>query len=101
MARMSVEIPHGLTKADALSRIQQLLPRVKQEQAERVNDLTENWNGETCDFGFTALGGMKISGKLIVGNATVKLDGEIPWVLLAFKGIIERTIREQAEKLLR
>ena len=99
MAKMSINVPHHLEREVALARIKELLPQVKEKQKDRIQDLTEKWNGNVCTFGFTVKS-LKISGRLEVNHSAVQLDGEIPWTIALLKGIIERTIRTEAEKLL-
>ncbi|MFA5010551.1 MAG: polyhydroxyalkanoic acid system family protein [Ignavibacteria bacterium] len=83
----------------ALTRIQNNLPKLKEQHSDGVKDLQESWNGNTGEFKFK-ISGFKISGTLQVDDKFVLINGEIPFAVLLFKGTIEETIRAKAEELL-
>jgi len=100
MPKIKVEIQHSIGQELALNRIKGLLNKIKTEHQEMITDLNENWNGNSSDFSFKAMG-MKISGNLIITNETVSLNGDLPMMAMPFKKTIEDKIREEAEKLLK
>jgi hypothetical protein len=65
-----------------------------------ISDLNESWNGDGAEFSFKAMG-MTVEGIISVDKKTVNLDAKIPLAALPFKGTIENTIKEEANKLLR
>lgn len=99
MPSFAMTVPHRLTQEEALGRIQRMLGEMKQQYGNQVTDLTETWNGHTGEFSMTAMG-MKISGKVAVEPGEVKLNGNLPFAAVPFKGQIEKLIREQATQLL-
>jgi hypothetical protein len=50
-------------------------------------------------YSFKAMG-IAVQGTLTVEPADVKLDAELPWVAMAFRGTIESKVREELGKLL-
>ena len=99
MPKINMTIVHKLSQDEALIRIKGLLGEVKTEFGDKVSNLKEDWNGYTGTFNFSAMG-FKVSGVLTVHESRVDLAGNLPFAALPFKGKIETTIRERAEKLL-
>jgi hypothetical protein len=99
MPKLNMTIPHGLTRFDALSRIRNRIDEMKKNLGNHVEDLREEWDGDTCRFGFTVRG-FSVSGTLTVKDASVDLSAEVPFAALMFKSRIETVIREQMDKLL-
>ena len=99
MPKIEINIPHELSQAEALTRIQNFLPELKAQHSDRIKDLEEKWNGNTGEFKFK-VSGFKVSGTLQVGEDSVLINGELPFAALLFKGQIENSIREKAMELL-
>lgn len=99
MPTLKVNIPHRLREEEALRRIKDLLGEVKNQFADKISDLREEWNGNAGIFSFSAMG-LPVSGMLTVRGDEVELSGELPFVASFFKGKIERIVRERAESLL-
>jgi len=99
MSKLHINIPHSLSQAEALARIKKLLADLRGEQKHMIKDVSETWNGNEGNFSFT-LRGFDISGKLGVEPGEVIVKGDIPLVLVFFKGRISEVIKEKAEALL-
>jgi hypothetical protein len=99
MAKLNMKFPHQLSQDEALKRTRGLLDDVKNQFAEKVSNLREEWEENTCQFSFSAKG-FSVSGTLTVKPSEVELSGDLPWAATFFRGRIESTIRERAEKLL-
>jgi hypothetical protein len=99
MPKMSIKVPHQLTQEEATTRIHTLLSDLKNEHGDQIRDLKETWNGNRCDFSFKAMG-FSTSGTLVVTDSGAELTGNLPFAALPFKGKIEETIRQRAERLL-
>lgn len=99
MARLSMVVPHRLTQDEAVKRIKMLLDEVKNQFADKISDLREEWHGNTGKFSFSAMG-FSVSGTLAVKPSEVELSGSLPFAAAFFRGRIESTIRERAEVLL-
>lgn len=99
MAKLNMAISHCLTQDEAVKRIKTLLGEVKNEFADKISNLREEWNGNTGKFSFSAMG-FSVSGTLTVKPSEVELSGNLPFAASFFKGEIESTIRERAETLL-
>ena len=99
MPRMSITVPHSLSRDEALQRIQGLLTDLKTQYADRFDDLQESWSGYDGEFSLRAMG-FTVPGTLSVQPSQVEMRGNLPFAVAPFKGRIEQTIRERAERLL-
>ena len=99
MPKIEINIPHSLTKEEALTRIQTFLPQLKEQHSDKIKDLEESWNGYIGEFKFK-ISGFKVSGTLQVGENFVLINGELPFAALLFRGQIEDNIRTKAMELL-
>lgn len=99
MPKSTVTVPHQLGKDEALERIKTILVKAKEQYGDRISDLQENWNDQGGTFSFRAMG-FKISGNLDVTDTDVRITGDYPFAAIPFKGTIEATLRERAERLL-
>jgi Putative polyhydroxyalkanoic acid system protein (PHA_gran_rgn) len=97
--KSTVTVEHELGKEEALNRIKGILGEAKAQYGDRFSDLQESWNDDGGTFSFKAMG-FKIGGALVVTDRDVQITGDFPFAALPFKGTIETTLRERAERLL-
>lgn len=100
MPSLAIQVPHELPVADAVTRLQSFLEEVRRDHGDRVSNVRGEWQDETLQFGFVAMG-MQINGNLVVSAADVRVSGNLPFAAALFRGTIEQTIRTELEKLLR
>lgn len=96
---MTVKEPHNLTQAEAQQRIQQLLASLQVKFAGQISNVKENWTGNKGEFSFKMMS-FSITGELIVSDTEVVLESALPLTARPFKGMVEKTIRDQARQLL-
>ena len=99
MPKSTVTVPHELGKEEALNRIKGILVQAKAQYGDRISDLQETWTTDGGTFSFRAMG-FKIGGNLVVTDRDVQITGDYPFAAIPFKGTIETTLRERAERLL-
>ena len=99
MPKSTINVPHQLGKDMALTRIKDILVQAKAQYGDKISDLQEDWTNEGGSFSFRAMG-FKISGSMTVTDSNVEILGDYPFAALPFKGTIEATLRERAERLL-
>jgi hypothetical protein len=97
--KSTINVPHQLGKDMALTRIKDILVQAKAQYGDKISDLQEDWTDEGGSFSFKAMG-FKISGSMTVTDSNVEILGDYPFAALPFKGTIESTLRERAERLL-
>ena len=64
-----------------------------------VSDLQQEWTDSTLTFSFRAMG-MAVSGTLVVEDAEVTVETELPLAAALFKGLIQQQIREELQRVL-
>jgi hypothetical protein len=99
MPSLEMNIPHQLDKEEALKRIRTLLEKVESRFPGQVQELKQDWKGNTGDFSFKVMN-MPVSGTLTVDNGNVSLDSKIPLAASMFQGKIKSVILEEARKVL-
>ncbi len=99
MPSLEMSIPHKLTREEARRRIQDLLPKMKNDYGDHIKNLHEEWNGDTGSFSFSVMG-FAVSGTLTVNDSSVDLDGNLPLAASFFKGKIKSVIEEKAQEVL-
>ncbi len=97
MPSLKLVFPHQLGQPEAAARLKNLLTRVKEKYQDQVSDLQESWNENTLTFSFSTYG-FKVNGDVIVEPSEVRLDGQIPFAAMMFKGKIENALRDVVTK---
>jgi hypothetical protein len=90
-----MQISHALGREEATRRIKEQLAKA----GDLVNDLDQQWQDHTLTFRFKAMG-FGVSGTLVVEEAAVKIDVELPLAAAMIKGMIEQRLRQEVAGLL-
>jgi hypothetical protein len=99
MAKLDINIPHQLSRQEALERIQGMLRKLQAEQKDTIRDVSEKWDGNEGEFSFSAKG-FDLSGRIRVEDNLVNIKGQLPFALSFFKNQISRVIEDKAGELL-
>jgi hypothetical protein len=99
MPSFNTEVPHALTQEQASERLRGLLEKVRQRYQDQVSNMKEEWQDNVLNFSFTTYG-FSIGGALTVEPSVVKLNGNLPFAAVPFRGKIEQSIRSEIEKVL-
>jgi len=99
MPKMSVTVPHSLGLEQAVEKLKGFVPKIKEKYQGQVSNLEENWADNTLNFGFTTFG-FPIKGAIAVEPSEVKLDGDLPFAAMMFKGKIEQEFKDALARLL-
>lgn len=99
MPKLSLSVPHTLSQQEATARLKGFLERIRSRYADQVSDLQENWGENSGTFGFKTYG-FNIKGSLAVEPSEVRVEGDLPFAAMMFKGKVEQTLRENLERLL-
>lgn len=100
MPQFNVSVPHTLSQEEARERLNHFIDILRQKFQDSVNDLGQNWNGDTLNFQFKTFG-IPLKGGITVEPSQLSVKGDIPFTAIMFRGKIESTIREQLERLVR
>jgi hypothetical protein len=98
MPKLTVAVPHSLDPQEATKRLQGFLERVRSRYGDQVSDLQEEWGDSSGTFSFKTYG-FNVKGTLAVTPGEVRVDGDLPFAAMMFKGRVEQTIRENLERL--
>jgi putative polyhydroxyalkanoate system protein len=98
MPKFGVTVPHKLGKENARSRLEQLIQILEKKYEGKVSDIDQSWDGDTLRFRVKTFG-IQLSGNIAVSDNELKLDGELPFAAMMFKGKIESDFKEQLERL--
>lgn len=99
MPGFQVNVPHGLGKEQATERLKVFLQKVAERYKDQVSKMEGNWVDNVLNFAMTTYG-FTISGKLTVEDSSARIEGQLPFAALAFKGKIEKSISEELQKQL-
>ena len=99
MPKFSMSVPHNLPQQEATERLKRLLEFVKDAYKDKFKDLQETWGDNSLSSSFKTMG-FTIKGKVDVESNQVKIDSDLPFAAMMFKGQIEKTLREQLTKTL-
>lgn len=99
MPKTSTAVSHTLGEAGAIERLKSFAVRLKEKHQDRVGDLVEEWTGNVLNYGFSTFG-FKIKGAMTVTDNEVKVDTDLPFAAMMFKGKIEQEIKETLAKVL-
>jgi len=94
-----VEVPHQLSREEALSRIKSLISDLKSQYGNQVSNVNEKWTDNRCDFSMK-LKMFKISGSILVDDSRAQIRGRMPPGTGRFEGKAKGLIEERAKKLL-
>lgn len=92
MPGFKANFEHNLGKDKAIEKLKSFSDEVRAKYGSQITDLEESWDEKgNLQFGFKALG-MKISGLLQVDDREARIEGELPFAAVMFRGKIEQEI---------
>ncbi len=97
MPQFTTEVPHQLGQAEAIEKLKGFLEQVKQRYSKEISEIEGNWSDNVLSYALTTFG-IKIDGTLTVEEESVKMEGNLPFAAMMFKGKISKSIRVALEK---
>ncbi len=94
-----VVIPHRLGKDEATRRIRDGIGRARGEFARVLTIDNEHWDDNRLTFSARALG-QSASGFIDIGEASVRLEVTLPWLLAKFAAAAQRVIGHKGQLML-
>jgi hypothetical protein len=92
MPKLTISVPHALGQEAATKQLQGILEKMKERYQSQFSDLTESWQENVLDFGFKTFG-FAIKGTMDVQPTEVKIDTDLPFAAMMFKGKIEQELK--------
>jgi Putative polyhydroxyalkanoic acid system protein (PHA_gran_rgn) len=94
-----VVIPHRLGKDEAARRIKAGIGRARTEFAKLLTIEDERWDDNRLTFSAKAMG-QRATGIIDVGEASVRLEVTLPWLLAKFAAAAQRVIGQKGTLML-
>ena len=94
-----VTIPHRLTKEEAVSRLKKGFGDVRSTVGEKFVVLTDDWAGDHLDFRASLLG-QTTTGTVDVGEHSVRLEIQLPWMLALLANKAKAIVQKQGQLML-
>ena len=99
MPKINITVPHQLGQQVATERLHSFLARLKEKHQDQVSNLQEEWTANSLKFSFKTFG-FQFQGLGTVGDADAKIDLDMPFAAMMFKGKIESEIRDTLTRVL-
>lgn len=100
MPKFKIAVDHEIERDEAIERLRSFSEKVREDAPVELTDVEENWDGEgNLSFAFKALG-MKISGTMVTCQASVTIDGQLPFAAVPFRGQIEKQLATKVREAL-
>ena len=99
MPGFSTEVTHDLGRQAAKERLETFLDKMSEKYKDQISDMEGSWDDHVLNYKFTTYG-IKIKGQLTVEDEKVRMDGELPFAAMMFKGKISSQIQKGLEKAL-
>ena len=97
MPGFSTEVRHGLGQAAAVEKLKGFLDQVKERYPKEISEIEGTWTDHVLNFEFTTFG-IKVDGTLTVEEELVRMEGNLPFAAMMFKGKISESIKVALEK---
>lgn len=94
-----VSLPHSLGKAEAARRLQSGVTQLKSQFGDKIATVDETWAGDRMDFRVGAMG-QTVAGHLVVGEDTVQVELQLPWILAMVAEKAKSFIQKQGTLML-
>lgn len=99
MPGFSTEVPHSLGKEQATEKLNSFLDKIQEKFKDQISEMDGSWNNDVLSYSFTTYG-ITVNGTMAVADESVKLDGQLPFAAMMFKGKIMDSMRIALEKAL-
>lgn len=99
MPAFKVEVSHGLGQDDAVTRLKSFIEKVAAQYKEHVSEMSGEWLDNQMKFSLKTFG-FVVSGNLHVTSDKARVDGQIPFAALIFRGKLESDISAELKRAL-
>lgn len=97
--KITVNVPHKLSREDARDRIDSGFGKVQEQIAGKAVSVDQTWNGDSMAFTAGAMG-QNITGTLHVQESNVLIEIDLPWFLAKLSGGIADKLKKGTQLLL-
>ena len=97
MPAFHTEVHHQLGQDAAVDKLKGFLDQVKARYPKEISEIEGSWDENALSYEFTTFG-ITVDGKLTVEDEVVKMEGNLPFAAMMFKGKISDSIKVALEK---
>lgn len=97
--KITVNVPHKLTKQTARERIDGGFAKVQEQIAGKSVEVTQSWAGDVMNFS-AGMMGQSISGNLTVMDDKVMIEVNLPWLMAKLAGTVKEKLAKGTQLLL-
>lgn len=97
MPGFNTEVKHQLGKDAAIEKLKGFLEQVKERYPKEISQVEGAWEDNILSYEFTTFG-IKVDGTLTVEEELVRMEGNLPFAAMMFKGKISDSIKIALEK---
>jgi type IV secretory pathway TrbF-like protein len=97
MPAFNTEVTHQLGQHEATERLKNLLNQVREQYKDFVTEVRGDWADNVLNFSLKTYGFL-IDGTLTVDDQSARLDGNLPFAALPFRGKIEQSIADELRR---
>lgn len=94
-----VTIPHKLGREEAIRRLKNGFGNMRSTFGEKFVVLTDDWKGDHLDFRASLLG-QTTTGIADVGESSVRLEVQLPWMLAMLANKAKAMVQKQGQRML-
>ena len=95
-----ITVPHRLGAKEAKRRIVEQIELLRGNYIAKLAYSEANWNGGTANLRVVAFG-QTATAQLYVMNDALRIEVQLPWILVALTGKIQNVLKTNAEESLR
>ena len=99
MPSLTTVVPHTLGRELALERLRNFVTSAQDRYRDHLSDMEGTWVDNRLDYGFRARG-LKIAGTLTVEDEHARVELQLPFAALIFRGQLEQEIHRQLKETL-
>lgn len=97
MPGFNTEVSHNLGRDAAVEKLKGFLEQVQERYPKQISEVDGSWSDNVLSYEFTTFG-IKVDGTLTVEEEVVKMEGNLPFAAMMFKGKISDSIKVALEK---
>lgn len=99
MPSLTTVVPHSIGQQQALERLRDFVSSAQERYRDHLSDMEGAWVANRLDYGFRARG-LKIAGTLTVEEEHARVELQLPFAALIFRGQLEQEIHRQLKETL-
>ncbi len=97
MPGFNAEVKHELGRDAAIEKLKGFLDQVKERYPKEISRIQGVWEDNVLSYELTTFG-IKVDGTLTVEEKLVRMEGNLPFAAMMFKGKISDSIKIALEK---